>query len=108
MTLAELKTILEGITGYSNKVVYWAWKEKSAPALPFICYFETGANNFFGDDIVYYSFHQIQIELYTEDKAPEEEAKVETALTNAGITWSKNCDFLDDEKCWMITYTVEV
>lgn len=108
MELSEVKTLLENITGYSGKVVYWAWNEGSAPALPFICYFETGNNNFEADGIVYHSSRQIRIELYTEDKQPNEEAKVESALTEAGIVWTKECEYLDDEKCWMIIYIVEV
>lgn len=108
MTLENLKTLLESIEGYEDKVVYWAWSEGNAPALPFICFVETGANNTVADGLVYHSWHQVTIELYTEDKSPAEEAKVETALTGAGIVWSKDCEYIDDEKCWLSTYTVEV
>lgn len=108
MTLAEVKTMLTGITGFTNKVAYYAWPEGQAPALPFICFLETGENTFSADGVVYSSAKQIQIELYTKAKSTTDEVLVETALTNNGLFYTKDETYLDDEKCWMITYSLEV
>ena len=108
MELTNLKAILEGITGYADKVVYYAWPEREAPQLPFICYLERQSNNFFADGITFAEIKAIDIELYTEKRSTAEEKKVEAALTSNGIPWEKAIDYIDDEKCWMITYTVEV
>ena len=108
MTLTEIKTLLEGIEGFSDKVTYYAWPVGEAPSLPFLCYVETGADNFGADNKVYYSARRIDVELYTQNKSSNDEALVDAALTNAEIFWSKDEEFLDDEKCWMITYEIEV
>lgn len=108
MTLSELYTVLSGISGFAGKVAYRAWPVGAAPALPFICYLETGSNNFIADGQVYVAVKAIAVELYTEAKDPTNEALVEAALTGAGIVWSKSEDYLDDERCYMITYTMEV
>ena len=106
MTLAELKTVLEGV--FPGKVVYHAWPENTAPALPWVCIFETGAANESADNIVFFSAHQVNVELYTEKKDTAKETSIEAALTAAEIYYEKDCEYLSDEKMHMTTYTVEV
>lgn len=108
MTLTEIYTILTGITGYSTKVTYYAWPEGQAPALPFICYVETGSSNFAADGKVYHSNRKVDIELYSKQKSLTDESLVETALNTAGIYWEKSEQYLTDEQCHEVIYTVEV
>ena len=108
MSLEELYIVLTGITGYSNKVVYYAWPEGEAPALPFICYVENASNNFIADGKVYLTINSVDIELYTKHKSLTDESLVETALGNAGIVWQKTEQYLTDEQCYEVIYTVEV
>lgn len=108
MTLAELNTKLKAIAGFSEKVVYYAWPEGKAPALPFICFFETGADNFAADGIVFSSSPSVAIELYTKNKEPGTEAAVEAALTDAGLYFTKQEQYLGDEKCLLVLYNVQL
>lgn len=108
MTLEEIKNILTGIPGYADKVTFYMWPEGQAPALPFICYWQPGADNFAADGIVYHSAPQIDVELYSRLRAPDEEAKVEAALTAAGIFWEKQVEYIDSEQVYMTTYSMEV
>lgn len=108
MTLSEFNTILTGIAGYSEKVAYYAFPEKEAPALPFICWMEASVDTFPADGIVYHSAHGLRVELYTKTKNTTEEEKVEAALTAAGIFFTKECQHIDDEKCWLTLYSMEV
>lgn len=108
MTLAEIKTMLSSITGYSDKVVYRAWRVGEAPDLPFICYLETGSDNFAADGIAYHKIKRIDIELYTETKSPADEALVESALDTAGLYWESDETYIDDEKMYEKVYTIEV
>lgn len=103
MTLEELKTLLES-TGLP--VAYRAFPVGQAPDLPFICYLVEYSNNFDADNRVYYPINHITIELYTEFKSPESEALVETALQD--VCWEKTEDYLDDERCYEISYEIEV
>ena len=66
ITLANMKTILEGVSGFSGKVAYYEWPINEAPALPFVCYFETQAYTFPADNKVYYQQPRIQIHYRTE------------------------------------------
>lgn len=103
MALEDMKTLLD-TTGYP--VVYYAWPEKKAPALPYICFLTAYSNIFGADDRVYYPVAHYQIELYTRCKDPEAEGKVEQALSS--YFWEKTETYLDTERCFQILYEVEV
>lgn len=108
MTLTELAEILTAIPGFAGRVSYYAFPEQEAPDLPFITYLETGSNNFAADNRVYYKGSQIDIELYTEHKDEATEGDVESALDAAELVWVKSDDYLEDENCWMIVYTITI
>ena len=103
MTLEEIKDRLETTR---LPVAYRAFPVGKAPPLPFLCYLFSYTNNFDADDRVYQVINRVTIELYTEAKDPETEALVETALD--GLCWEKSEEFLDDERCYEITYEIEV
>lgn len=108
MTLAELKTRLEAIPGFAKKVVYYAWPEGKQPNLPFLCFFETGAENFGADGVVFYGSPTVAIELYTKNKDQATESLVEAALTGGGLFFTKAEQYLGDENCWFVLYTVQL
>lgn len=103
MTLAQVKTMLEA-TGLP--VAYRAWPEGEAPPLPFLCYLVAYSNNFGADNQVYHKIHHMQVELYTKQKEPETEDKVEQALSS--FYWDKTEEYLDTERCYQILYEIEV
>ena len=103
MALEELAKVLES-TGLP--VTYLAWPEGEAPAMPYICYLSTGSDPTFADGMVYYSYDEVRVELYTAFRDPVTESLVELALT--GYHWKKNTTYIDAELCWMITYDIEV
>lgn len=103
MELKEICALLE-TTGLP--VTYRAFPEGEAPPLPFICYMETGSNNFGADGIVYKKIKGIQIELYTVRKDVESEDKVEQAISS--FYWSKDENYIDSERCYQIVYEMEV
>lgn len=108
MTLQEIAATLEAITGMTGKVSYRFFPEGEAPALPFICYYQEGTDNFPADGIVFNEIKRIAVELYTLRKDPTTEGRVEAALTTAGFFWEKTETFVEDEKCYLIIYTFEV
>lgn len=106
--LEELRHILESIQGFRNKIAYRAFPENEAPSLPFICYLETGTDNFFADNTVYHSSSVVDIELYSRNRDIASEKLVEEKLRENHITWTKDIRYIDDEKCYETIYTVEV
>lgn len=107
MDLTEFARILK-TTGLP--VAYRSFPEGDSqnppPNLPFICYLETGTTNFAADGVVYQKIKELAVELYTKNKDVSVEEKVEKALSS--FYWNKEEDYLDDEKCYMIVYSLEV
>lgn len=103
MTLEEIRRVLD-TTGYP--VTYRAWPEGDAPALPFICYLTPYSDNFAADNGVYLPIDHIRVELYTAVKSRDIEIKVEAALS--WTTWERSETYINSEKCYQITYEIEV
>lgn len=103
MSLEEVAQMLRG-TGLP--VAYRAFPVGEAPPLPYICYLCTTSNNFDADDQVYLPVERIDIELYTKEKDPDLEEKLESALSS--LCWEKAEEHLDDERCYEIVYEIEV
>lgn len=108
MTLADIFTILNSITGFENKVAYRAFPVNDAPKMPYICIMATQTDNFDADNQVYKVIQGVDIELYTENKDLASEEAVETALNNICIPWDKFEEFIDDENCYQITYEISI
>ena len=103
MTLDELAVRLAA-TGLP--VTYLAWPEEQVPPLPWICYHSTGADTLPADGGVYVSWDTVLVELYTARKARALEKKVEQALS--GFAWTKDETYVESERCYIITYEIEV
>lgn len=108
MTLAQLYTMLNGITGFRNKVAYRAFPVGKAPELPFICYLCTQTDNFVADNKVHTVLQSVDIELYSESKDTASESKIEAALNENGIVWDKYEEYLTDENVNEVIYTITI
>ena len=108
MTLKDLNTALNSISGFSKKVAYRAFPVGKAPKLPFICYLCTNTNNFNADDEVYQIIQELDIELYTAKKDEASEMAIEAMLAEYHLSWDKYEDYLDSENCYMITYSTSL
>lgn len=106
MTLNQYAALLESVPGFAGRVAMNAFPEGQAPDLPYIVYRQTSANRVIADNCVYYSTPVVDTELYTEAKSPDAEIELESALASAELIWTKDEDYLDSERCFMITYTV--
>lgn len=102
MTLEALKTILD-TTGLD--VSYSSVPLEKAER-PYICYAQDSNANFPADGVVFFSRRVVAVRLYTDTRDEITEAKVETALN--GMYWSKAIEYLEDQKIYEITYTIEV
>ena len=63
---------------------YHHFTEGESPDPPFLVYLTPGSHNFSADGMVYYRVDQLDIELYTDKKQPEQEAKLEAVLQQNG------------------------
>ena len=75
---------------------------------PFLVYLTPGSHNFSADGMVYYRVDQLDIELYTDKKQPEQEAKLEAVLDEAGLFYNKTEQFIRSEQLYEVLYEMEV
>ncbi|WP_456282878.1 hypothetical protein [Bacillus sp. JZ34] len=108
MTLAELKKLLEA-TGYP--VAYSHFNEsasKSPPDPPFITYSAPDTSNFMADNKVYKKITNAQIELYTNIKDLEAEAKLEQLLDGSNIPYEADETWIESEQLFQRIYDLGV
>lgn len=101
MAPEELKQLLEQ-TGIP--VTYNHWEQPPAP--PYLVYLYSGSADLMADDCNYAGLDDWQVELYTPEKDPASEAKVETALKDARIPYQKTETYLDTERLYQILYLI--
>ena len=87
---------------------YDHFAEGEAPEPPFICFLFPGSDNFSADNIVYAAFEELHIELYTDEKDPELEDKVESVLTGHEMFWQKTEVWIGSEKLYEVLYRMTV
>lgn len=108
MTLADVKTMLETIDAFKNKVAYRAFPKSEAPALPFICYLATTTDNFTADNQVYLVRQEVDIELYSHYKDQTSEGLIEDKLNEYSIVWDKYDEYIEDEDVYEVIYTITI
>ena len=58
------------------------------------------------DNEVFLPVEAFDISLYTREKDPKSEAKMEAAL--GGIVWEKAETYVDSERCYIVIYSIEL
>lgn len=104
----DIPGILDSIEGFQGKVRFYAFPEGQAPALPYIVYIFPDEGGLGADNINYKPITSVQVELYSRLKDTASEAKIEAALTNNSIYYTKGSTYLDDQQAWMTVYSFEV
>lgn len=102
-----MKKLLEILKEIGIPFAYDHFAEGESPVPPFICYLIAESNNFSADGKAYFKKHQIHIELYTDEKSPEEEQAVETVLDKNNIFYHKTETWIDSEKLYEVLFQFE-
>ena len=105
MTYEEIHDMMQEI---GLPFAYHHFAEGESPSPPFLLFLSTGANTFGADDLVYYSFKQLDVEVYTDKKDPALEEKVETVLTQHEIYYTKTEVWIESERLYEVLYELEV
>lgn len=87
---------------------YDHFSEGESPDPPFICFLYPKAEEFGADNIVYHSFNQLDIEVYTDLKDPVLEAKVEEVLSAHELFYHKSEVWIEEEKLYEVLYELTV
>ena len=87
---------------------YHHFAEGESPKPPFLIFLSPGENTFSADNLMYHSFKRLDIELYTDEKSPETEQKVEEILRQHNIYYTKTETWIESERLYEVLYETEV
>lgn len=87
---------------------YHHFAEGESPKPPFLIFLSPGENTFGADDLMYHSFKQLDIELYTDEKSSDTEARLEEVLLQHNIYYTKSETYIGSEKLYEVLYEMEV
>ena len=104
----ELHKIASMLAGLGIPLAYHHFAEGESPPPPFLLYLSPGSDNFSADGRVYWKVAQLDVELYTDLKDPELEARLEMVLDTAGLFYNKTESYIDSEKLYEVLYEMEV
>lgn len=105
MTLQGITTMIQSI-GIPS--AYHHFSEATAKPTPFICYLYPDDSDFYADDTNYQSIKTLVIELYTDYTEFTLEEQIKAVLAENGLTWTREQDYIDSEKMYITTFTMEV
>lgn len=105
MTYTEIMSIL----GEMNiPFAYDHFAEGESPEPPFLVFLFPSSDNFGADNIVYQKINVLHIELYTDAKAPDVEARVEAVLDAHELFYDKTEVWIAEERLYEVLYEMEV
>ena len=87
---------------------YHHFAEGESPNTPFVLFLSPKENTFGADNLMYISFKNLHIELYTDTKSPETEERVEEILYQHNIYYTKTEAWIESEKLYEVLYELEV
>ena len=97
------------IKGIGLPCAYNQFEEAEAPSSPpFICFFYPSSNDLYADNINYATISQLVIELYSDNVDYVNEAAIESALTANQLPYIRSQEYIDSERMYQTTYTLEV
>ncbi len=105
MTYEQIKEMMEE-TGLP--FAYHHFAEGESPVPPFLIFLSPGEDTFSADNNMYFSFKQLDIELYTDRKDPEPEKELESILHQHNIFYNKTESWIASEKMYEVLYEMEV
>ena len=105
MTHDDVMMLMESI---GIPFAYDHFAEGESPDPPFSCFLYPRAKNFSADNVVYHHFNRLDIEVYTDFKAPELEERIEAVLTEHELYFEKSEVWIESEKMYEVLYELTV
>lgn len=105
MTYEEINEMMQEI---GMPFAYHHFAEGESPKPPFFIFLSPGEDTFGADNLMYHSFKQLDVELYTDEKSPDTEIRVEEVLTQHNIYYTKTESWIESEKLYEVLYEMEV
>lgn len=103
MTYEELEQLLAPV-GIPFTLHHW----ERPPAMPYGVYFDDYTENFEADNRAYAVISHVYIELYTRQRDPYLETRLEGILNGVDLYWDKDSAYVDSLRAYKTTYEIEV
>lgn len=100
--------IVEMLEEAGLPLAYDHFAEGESPAPPFLVFLFPSSDNFAADGRVYQKIDALHMELYTDRKQPDVEARLETVLNRHGIFYEKTEVWIESERLYEVLYSTEV
>ncbi|MCM1345088.1 MAG: hypothetical protein NC305_17505 [Lachnospiraceae bacterium] len=100
--------VMQMLSELDMPFAYDHFAEGESPDPPFICFLFPGSENFAADNVVYMRFSNLGIELYTDEKDPELENRVEEVFDSHELFWNKSEVWIETEKLYEVLYQMTV
>ena len=100
--------IVEMLEEAGLPLAYDHFAEGESPDPPFLCFLYPESNNLSADGRVYARIDALHVELYTDKKDPQAEARVEAALDAQELFYNKSEVWIPDERLYEVLYTTSV
>lgn len=104
MTYEEIAQMIESI---GLPYAYYQFPDDTQQAPPFIC-FLYDYDDIYADDSNYVKRVVLTVELYTDTKNIPLESAVEAVFDENELPWSKAATYIDSERMWQTSYSMEV
>lgn len=100
--------IQETLSSSGIPFVHGQWDEEDCPPTPYGVFSLPESSFFFADNQIYEANYVFLVHLYTKQKEPSQEQKVEEVLDRMGLSYRKSEDYIKEEKVYQIEYEMEV
>ena len=100
--------IVEMLNETGLPLAYDHFAEGESPEPPFLIFLFPRSDNFSADGRVYKKINELNIELYTNMKQPELEARIEAVLDEHEIFYNKSEVWIAEERLYEVLYSTEV
>lgn len=101
------KQISDMIEGFGLPFAYYEFPE-TQEAPPFICFLFPDSDDLLADNTNYAKIRPLSIELYTDNKDFALEQRIEAALNDAGLAFTRSEIYIDSERMFQVTYNTSV
>ena len=102
------KEIAQMVADIGLPYAYYQFPEGTEQPTPFVCFYIENNDDVYADDENYTNIAELTIELYTDNKSYDIEARVESVLREHGLSWVKSEAYIPSEKMFEEIYITEV
>lgn len=99
--------IMEMLEETNFPIAYDHFAEGESPDPPFICFLYPSSDHFSADGQVYLKIDVVHVELYTDEKNPETEERLEKVFDRHGLFYDKSEVWIEEEKLYEVLYSFE-